>query len=166
MSFALPFCNFILNLKDASKTWCKNLIIYITFRVKPSSFHILFRWLPTFPAAASNFPGQDKTVISRLRKNFDKICFSMMLSATVSCLLSEIVWRDSSFSCVWKFHRRVQMQGLAAATFRIHPLHPSSQHPNSRGICLSWTFELTPIQPCLHGNWVCECLVCKPFPDK
>lgn len=90
---------------------------------------------------------------------------SMMISATGSFPFCEAVWRDSRFSCVLKFHKKVQKQGLAGAICQIHPLHPSSQHPNPMDTGLSWTSESTsPIQPCLRGNWAYGCLVCKPSP--
>lgn len=66
---------------------------------------------------------------------------------------------------IWSIHKRVQKPEPAEATTQmlLH-LHPSFQHPNPMGICMTWIVEFSPGHPCLHGSWADECWAYKPFP--
>lgn len=102
--------------------------------------------------------------VDRCQWGEHKLC-SMMICAIDFSLSSEAAWRDSSSSCVLKFHKTVQMRALAGAIYRNHPLPPSSQHPNPMDTGLSLTSVLSsPIPPCLRGNSPYGCSVCKTFP--
>lgn len=91
--------------------------------------------------------------------------FSKTFFAIASSLSFDAVWMDSNSSCVWKSHKRGRMPRPAQATCQmpLH-LHPSFQRQNPKGTYLSCIAGSSPNQPCLHGNWVCGYLACKPFP--
>ena len=102
------------------------------------------------------------------KQNFYPLQFSMMFFGAIaspSFLSYDASWMDSSSFYVWSIHRRGQKPEPAEATTQmlLH-LHPSFQHPNPMGICMTWIVEFFPGQPCLHGSWADECWAYKPFP--
>lgn len=68
---------------------------------------------------------------------------------SIASSLSDSTWMDSSSFCVWRFHKTGRQPEPAEATYQIlpHP-HPSSRHPNPKGICLNGIFVSSPNQPC------------------